>query len=277
MYKSILKIRVPAPARDGTMQRMSMFANLLNAQIIYADLAFFIIIALFVLLGLIRGVAKSLKGFFLTVAIILFSLLLLGVTFEPMRKTDGFQQLENTLVQSSASWGDAFNVPVITGEDGGYYVRVIVDGSEHDLSLKDIDGIKGKIANWMAGNFHPENGQTMGGVAAGVITSIVAAAALFLGYCIALSLVAFIIRRITRGMHSSDVAAIKIVDRVLGAVVGAALALVFVLVVLAILAPLSDKLPTVHEYLKNSAVCGYFYTNNPVATVFAKIFGPGLF
>ncbi len=253
-----------------------MFANILSAQTIYADIAFFVIIALFALLGLIRGIAKSFKGFFLFITIILCSLLLLGVTFEPVRQTPPFEKLETTLIDESSSWGDAFNMPVTIGEDGGYYVHVIVEGSDEYLQLKAIDGLNGKLADWLAKNFITENGQTLGGVAADVITSLVAAAALFLGYCMAFGIIAYMIRRMTRKMHSSESSAVKALDRVFGAIVAAALALVFILVVLAILAALSDKIPSVHEYLINSPVCGFFYTNNPVAKVFAKIFGSGL-
>lgn len=273
----ILSVNVCAhEAHGGYTQKEFMLANILSAQTIYADIAFFVIIALFALLGLIRGIAKSFKGFFLSVTIILCSLLLLGVTFEPARQTPAFEKLETTLIEASSSWGDAFNMPVTIGDDGKYYVHVIVEGSDEYLQLKAIDGINGKIADWLAGNFITENGQTLGGVAADVITSLVAAAALFLGYCIGFGIIAYIIRRITRKMHSSESATVKALDRVFGAIVAAALALVFILVVLAILAPLSDKIPTVHEYLINSPVCGFFYTNNPVAKVFAKIFGSGL-
>ena len=74
-------------------------------------------------------------------------------------------------------------------------------------------------------------------------------------------------------MHTSESGALKAIDRTFGAIVSTAFALVFILVVLAILNTLKDKLPTVDEALSSSTVCGYFYQNNPVAKLFTEIFG----
>ena len=74
-------------------------------------------------------------------------------------------------------------------------------------------------------------------------------------------------------MHDSESAVVKWIDRILGALVSAALTLVFILVVLAIFHIFDDKITMVTDYLRESSICGYLYENNPISTVFSKIFG----
>ena len=71
--------------------------NVLSADMPYADIAFFVIVALGLILGIIRGFSKSFKGLFLTVAIMLSSLLLLTPTFASARQLDVFADMESSI------------------------------------------------------------------------------------------------------------------------------------------------------------------------------------
>ena len=59
----------------------------------------------------------------------------------------------------------------------------------------------------------------------------------------------------------------------MGALVSAALTLIFMLAVLAVFHIFDDKITMVTDYLKESTITSYLYLNNPIATVFSKIFG----
>ena len=59
-----------------------MFNTVLSADVPYAEIAFFAVLAIGLVLGLIRGFSKSFKGVFLALVIILASLLLITPTFE---------------------------------------------------------------------------------------------------------------------------------------------------------------------------------------------------
>lgn len=248
-------------------------ATLLSATFSYADIALLAVLVLGIILGLIRGVAKSFKGFLLAVVIILASLLIVGATLQHVRKISVFDALDAKIVESSNGWGEAFNSPLYKNEDGTFYIKVQRDGEMENVPLSSVDGIKGKIAGFLASKFVTDEGQSLGQVAADYITNLVVAVSCFIVYCIALGIIAWLIRKLTAGLHDSTSSAVKAIDRVLGALLSAALALVFVLVVFAIFHIFDAKLATVTDYLKNSAICGYLYEHNPISLVFSKIFG----
>lgn len=257
--------------------------TLLSAQVPYADIAFIVVLALALILGLIRGLAKSFKGFFLAVAIVLISLLLISPTFEPVRKISVFEKM-NVSITEKISSTELLAMPIYVetaqNEDGTetrtFFVEITLeDGTtaRTDLGTALGDGIKAKFANWLAERFITEDGQTIGGVAGNFISDIIVSVIMFIVYCIALGLICWLIRLIFRGMHNSDSDVLRIVDRSLGAVVSVALTLVFVLVVLAIIAKAADENSAVHIYLSNSKICGFFYLNNPITELWTSIFG----
>ena len=251
-----------------------MGTSLLSATFSYADIAFIALLALGLVLGLIRGAAKSFKGFLLGVAIILASLLIVGATMSKVRGISVFNSLDEKIVSSSQGWGEAFNSPLYKDEDGNFYIEVQRDGEMQQVPLSDVDGFKGKIANFLATRFVTDEGQSLGEVAADYITNLVVAVACFIVYCIALGIITWLIRKlIFDKLHDSENKAVKWIDRILGALISAALTLVFMLVVFAIFHIFDDKLAIVTDYLKNSSICGYLYENNPISTVFSKIFG----
>ncbi|MCM1306144.1 MAG: hypothetical protein NC037_01740 [Bacteroides sp.] len=253
-------------------------ANLVSA-VSYADIVFFVILALGLLAGVIGGLARAFKGFFKTIAIILISILIVGVTVAPISKIGFVQSLTNKFESIASGWGQAFSSPIYVADDGSYYILVEYDGAPNKVKLEDaagsglVDSTKGKLAVWLAERFIKEDGQTLSAATATMLTTIVVSVILFILYCILLGILCFVLRKIFKSMHKSENAAIRITDRVLGAVVSAGLAIVFMLLVLAILHALARVIPAVHEYLLNSPICGFLYEHNPISNVFGKIFG----
>ena len=255
-----------------------MTANLISA-VSYSDIAFFVILGLGLLTGVIGGLAKSFKGFLKTIMVILISILLVGITLTPICKLGFIQSMTDKFESQTSNWGAVFSEPVHIADDGSYYIFVEYDGSMNKVRLEDatgsglVDSTKGKFAVWLANKFIEEDGPTLSGAVANMITSAIVSVVLFILYCILLGIICYILRKIFKSMHKSDNKAIRVTDRVLGAVLSTGLAFIFILLVLAILHTLADKIPTVHEYLLNSPVSGFFYEHNPISIVFGSIFG----
>lgn len=262
-----------------------MLTSLLSAATWYADVALIVLIVLFLLLGVFRGFGKSLKGGFMTIVIILGSLLLVGVLHNTVMTSSLGTGLQDKLSVSSEGWGDAFTRDVYYA-DGSFKVQ-LDDGTFQNVA--DTDGIKGKIANWLAGKFispeseavNPaatvpaEQRQSVADVCVYNITALIVAAALFLVLCIAMSIVCSILKGLTKGMHDSSSTAVRVIDKILGGIVGLVLGATFVFLVLAILAAFSDKAPSIVQYINDSTVCKFFYDLNPIGKMFEKIFTKG--
>lgn len=253
----------------------------LTAAISYADIAFFVILGLGLIGGLIGGLARAFKGFFKSIAIILISLLIVGVTVAPLCKIGFVQKMTSTFENKTSSWGEVFNRPVHIADDGSYYIEVEYDGTQNKVKLEDaggsglVDRSKAKFANWLAKRFITEEnqGQTLGEAAANMLTTIIVAVIAFIVYCILLGILCWILRKLLKPLHDSDNGAVRIVDRTLGAVVAAGLAFIFLLLALAILHTFANKIPVLEDHLTSSPVCGFFYEHNPISDVFAAIFG----
>lgn len=261
-----------------------MTSFLLSADIPYADIAFFVVVALGLILGVIRGFSKSFKGVFLSIAIMLSALLLITPTFDSVRNLDMFKNMESSITEKIESGDKIFSQKIFISTDSEtgekkYYVEVSSEEGTSKVELENSMGdgltssLKGKFALWLAKTFITEDGQSVGGVAGTFVSDIIVAVIMFVVYCVAMGLICWLLRKIFAKMHTSESGALKAIDRIFGAIVSTAFALVFILVVLAILNALKDKLPTVDEALSSSTVCGYFYQNNPVAKLFTEIFG----
>ena len=255
-----------------------MITNLISA-VSYADVAFFVILGLGLLGGIFGGLARALKGFFKSIAVILISLLLVGATLTPLCNTGSISKMTDSFTEKTASWGVVFTEPVYRADDGSFYIYADYDGTKTKVKLENaggeglVDKSKAKLATWLAERFITADGQTLGAAGAKMLTSIIVSIVAFIIYCILLGLLCWVLRKLFKKLHDSDSGAVRIVDRVLGAIVATGLAMLFALLVLAILHALSRVIPTAHEYLLNSKVCGYFYEHNPIATVFKSIFG----
>lgn len=255
-----------------------MLATTISA-VSYADIALFVLLGLGLIGGLIGGLARSFKGFFNSIAVTLIALLLIGATVAPICNTAPVQGMMDDLAAKTASWGEVFTEPIHIADDGSYYILVEYDGGMNKVKLdaaggsEFLGGTKSKLAVWLAERFITEDGQTLGRAGATALVTLIAAILLFIIYCIVLGILCWIIRKVLKGVHASNNGVVRVVDRMLGAVLFAGLSLIFAMLVLAILHIFGDKLPTVHEYLINSPVCGFLYEHNPISTLFAKIFG----
>ena len=165
-------------------------------------------------------------------------------------------------------------------EEPGYLLIVVTNesGSSEQLlenSMGDglMSSLKGKFALWLAKTFIQESGQTIGQVAGVFLSDVIVAIVLFVVYCIALGIICWLLRTLFAKMHTSDSKVLVGIDRTCGAIISTAFALVFIMVVLAILNSLKGKIPTVDSAIESSTVCKYFYENNPIAKLFAEIFG----
>lgn len=253
--------------------------SILISAVSYADIVFFVILALGLLAGVLGGLARCFKGFFKTVAVILISILIVGATLAPISKLGFIESMTAKFESKTANWGVVFSEPVHIAEDGSFYIFVEYDGTMNKVPLEDaggsglVDSAKGKLAVWLANRFVTEDGQTLGKASADMLTSLILAVVLFILYCIALGIICFILRKVLKGAHRSESTAVRVADRVLGAILSTGLAFIFLLLALAILHALANVAPTMHDYLLNSPVCGFFYEHNPISNVFGRIFG----
>jgi len=261
-----------------------MFLQVLSADVPYADIAFFVILALGLLLGILRGFSKSFKGFFLTIGIMLAALLILSPTFAKVREISVFQKMETSITEGIQGKSELLSEPIYveTDEEGKrtFYVDVTQDGVTTRMELNDViaqsdmsGALKGKLTLWLADKFIYEDGQSIGGVAGTFVSDLIVAIVAYVVYCIALGLICWLLRKIFAKMHDSDNKLLKALDRTCGAIVSTAFAAVFILLVLAILYALREKIEVVDSALRESKVCGYFYLNNPVAKLLTEIFG----
>lgn len=253
----------------------------LLSAVSYADIAFFVILALGLVGGILGGVARALKGFYKSIAVVLFSLLLVGAFLTPICNSAMCRPMKDSFVNMSSGWGEVFTEPIYIANDGSYYIYVDYDGERTKMPLESaqgnglVDASKAKLASWLATRFITKSneGQSLSEAAANMFTSIIVAVIAFVVFCILLTLLCWVLRKIFKQLHDSKSSVVRILDRVLGAVLAATLALLFMLLVLGILHTLGKIIPTMDDYLKNSVVCGYLYEHNPIGTVFARIFG----
>lgn len=269
--------------RTHTQRGLKMFASILSADLQYAEIAFFAVLVIGLILGLYRGFSKSFDGFFLSIAIILFSILLISPTFMPVRNMDMFNGIETSITQKVEGSAEIFALPITVAENGNgervYWTTMQVDGETKYVALEQAMGsdfassAKGKLASWLAEKFITESGQTIGSVAGVFATDVIVMVIMFIVYCIFLHLICALLRKIFLKMHNSGSKIVRSIDRICGAIVSTAFAFILVLVVLAILYALKDKIPSVDTMLSSSTVCSFFYENNPIITLFTEIFG----
>ncbi len=244
-----------------------MFSTTLSATTWYADLALVLLIVGFTAVGAVRGFSKSLKGFFMTVTVVLLSLLLMGLLHEPILNSSLGTSLMDSLAFKSLGWGNEFNEIIHLEGDVKF---ILVDGARQNL--KDL-GIKGLLADSIASLLITEYGvQSLAGLCCRNLTSLIISVCTFAVSCIALSLIFAILRGVTQSMEDSKVKGIRVTNRVLGGVVGLVLGAVAILTVFAVFQATADKIPQVIEYINDSVICKFFYDLNPIGKALAAIF-----
>ena len=244
-----------------------MFSTTLSATTWYADLALIVLLVGFVAFGAVRGIAKSMKGFFMTITVVLVSLLLMGLLHQPLLESSIGQDLQATLSSKSAGWGPEFN-EIIHHE--GELKYIILDGARQNL--KEL-GIKGLVADTVADLLITEYGvQSLAGLCVHNLTSLIISVCSFAVSCIVLSILCSIFRGITANMEDSKSKPIRVTNRVLGGIVGLVIGAVTILTVFAVFKATADKIPAVIQYIEQSTICKFFYDLNPIGTAFASIF-----
>ena len=258
-----------------------MFTSLIGAVQI-ADIIVFVVLGLGLAIGLIGGLAKAFKGVFATLSIILISLLLVGVTVVPISGASLGRSLSGTFEAKTEGWGAAFSYPVYLSTANGQIVQdgycVEVDGQFVRLEDATGDGamskLRGKIAVELARKYVTKENQgvKLSRYAAEALTRIIFDVVLFVAYCIALGVAFFLLRKVFRGMHRAENVGVRVLDRVLGAVVAAGLAMLALLLVFAIIHAVVPESSKVAQFFENANVAGALYTKNPMAKVFTKLF-----
>lgn len=247
-----------------------MFSGLLSASAWYVDVAIVIVLALFLVGGLIKGFAKSTKGFFVFVVIICASALLMGVTQEAAMEGSLGKNITESISVDSSGWGVAFNNPVTYDGEGKPYV--VVEGNAVELSGGEF-GFKGTMAKFYATRFGVPEGESVAAAAVGSLAGTCVSAVLFLIYVAGFLVVFFVLRLVLKPVEDSDSVGIKITDRLLGALLRLFIGLVIVWAILAIAAAIGGKVDTVDNFFRGSAIGGFFYEHNPLTTAFDMIFG----
>lgn len=247
-----------------------MFAGMLAATYWYVDVAIAIFLALFLVGGIIKGFAKSTKGFFAFVVIVCASALLMGVTQEAAMKSSIGTGIEKKISAAAGDWGVAFNSPVQRDADGNIYV--LVNDSPVLLDTSEF-GFKGTLAKFYAERFDVADGDSVSASAVHSATSICVSAIMFFIYVAAFLIVFLILRLVLKPMSASDSTAVKAVDKTLGALLRLFIGLVILWAIIAIISAIGGKAGVVDEYVHGSVVGGFFYEHNPLSTVFDMIFG----
>lgn len=247
-----------------------MFLSILSASYWYADVAIAVILALFLLAGAFRGLAKSTKGFFVFVFIVCFALLLTGLTHNAVLNTSMGTSINEKISSASADWGVAFNNPVYFDAAGDPYI--VVDGQNTKLGASEL-GVKGGLAGFFAKQFVTEEGQSVAQFAANGVTSLCVFLIMFVIYIVAFVFIFALLRLFLKPVEDTDVTWLKALDRGLGALFSLLVGLVCIWIVFSIFASVGDKAQSLNDALSNSALGGLLYNNNPVYTIFHKIFG----
>ena len=246
-----------------------MFLTLLSASFGYIDIAIIVLLALFLIIGIIRGISKSLKGFLLSIPIILVSIFLVGVTYGPAKTFEPFVMMKDALDTASASWGPSFNSPVMKDEDSGQLL-LIIDGVPTDFAEAD-GAVKGNIARFLANKFITEENTTVAGVAVDKLTNLLIMIILFVAFCIAFGIVFALIRRITEKMHFSENGVVKAIDRILGGLFSAAMIMLFICVILAIINAIPAAQPA-QDFINQNIIGSFLLEKNPISMMFNNIF-----
>lgn len=273
----------------NTRGRVNMFTSLLGASIGAADIIVFVLLGLGLVLGAIGGLQRAFKGIFAAVTIILVALLLTGVTVDPISRSSMGTSLNGSLKGSAEGWGVVFTSPIyiaeadgqpITDDSGNFTYCIEVDGKM--VSLEDAEGsklvakTKAKIAERLARRFVTQENSgkvTLAGYAADALTTLIFDIVLFVVYCIALGLLFFLLRKLFGLMHRSDNIALRVTDRILGAVVATGLALITVLFIFAIIKSATPEGSKVAQFFENTPVAGALYNAQLLSPLLAKIFG----
>jgi uncharacterized membrane protein required for colicin V production len=250
-----------------------MFASVIAATFNYVDIAVLVLAVLTILIGIYKGLIKSMKGFFTTVLVFIGALFLTEIVSAALLNNTQLGDILSERMEGFVnSWGVAFSgeLQIMDG-----VVRVNSNGTF--ISSKEALGKLGVLSSFydkIAIKAVPNGGASMADVIVPNVVKIVAAAVSFLVLFIALKIVLAIIRK---GLNKITEAnpMLKKVDRGLGAVWGAAYGVASIFVILAIIRMLADKawMSPVIEFIDNSMMTKTLYDVNPLFDLLNGMFG----
>ena len=233
------------------------------------DVAIVVVMALFVLAGIVRGLSRSTKGFFVTLFIMMAALLLMGFTHPAAMRGPMGTNIEQSLNKASENWGAAYTSPVLIHEDGSK--TLLLEGKS--VSFDELDSFGERVfAKFLAKTFVQNNEKSIAQEAVYNITSLCVLVILYVIFIISFLIVFAIIKAMTKNMAKSEKKGVRGFDRILGAIFCAFIGFVFVSLILAIFAALEDRVPSIAEYVKESVIGKALYESNPIGNVFREIF-----
>ncbi|HKL93845.1 MAG TPA: hypothetical protein VJZ69_01015 [Clostridia bacterium] len=250
-----------------------MFSYILSATLNYADYALIGLCALVFLGCTIRGLGKSLYGFFFSLVIILGSFYLSGLATEPLLKAPVGQEFNKAIDGWADSWGDAFNCevffvdskPVIYPAGSTTAVPLANAVSNKALGLA-IEKVAPKV-------IPPEGGMSLSEILVPNMTYILGYIIVFIAMMILLKIFFKIINSLWDKLTHNGLRH-KGLDKFMGAVISVVYSGAFVLFALAIIGMFADKplLAPAIDMVKSSQLCSWIFVNNPILTIFLQLF-----
>lgn len=237
------------------------------------DIIFFVLIGVGLILGILGGVSRALKGFFAAVFIIFSSILLVGAFMKPMCAAAPARSISSSIEKTASGWGEAFTRPIYI-EDGKYFIRL----DSETVPIEDAEGkglaskTKAALAKRLAERFINEDneGTSLAGFAADSLTTVIVAVIAFVGFTLGIALIFLLLRKVFR-THVFKDGALGALNKILGGLVGAFMVMVFIFIVIAILR--ACHIPSVDKYFLSQPAFGYLYAHNPLASILSRIFG----
>ncbi|MDD4839755.1 MAG: hypothetical protein PHE93_03695 [Clostridia bacterium] len=252
-----------------------MFTTILSATMNYADYALLGLAGLLFLVCLTRGFGKSLYGFFFSLVIILGSFYISGIATEPILKTSAGQQFNTAIDGWSESWGPAFNNEIYFSN--GTAVIYPAGNSGGAVTLSDSLGgnmVVGLLVDRIVPKVIPaEGGMSLSDVIVPNITYIGGYLIIFIGALILIKIIFKIISSLW-DKFTHDGQTHKAIDKIMGALISIVYSGAFALFILSIVGMLADKpfLGSVVEMVQNSQYCSWIFVNNPILTIFMRLF-----
>lgn len=251
-----------------------MLLNIVSATITYADYALIGLAALLFLAGLFRGFSKTLYGFFFSILIVLAGFYITGIAADPLIKSNVGQQYFTAIDNASNGWGDAFTkeiyfqggVPYITPSNGTEPVQLSsVVGTNPVVKILVEQGVPRVVP--------PEGGLSLKDVLVPNIVYISSYIVVFILAVIAMKIAFRVIESVWDKITNKG-KRLKFLDKLMGGAMSFVYTGAFALFVLAIIGTLAEKpwiAPAV-DMIKASEYCGWLFLNNPVTTIFIRLF-----
>ncbi len=261
-----------------------MLLSQLSATFNYADYAFIGLVALFLVIGIAKGLSRSLYGVFYSLLICVFALCLTGISTEPIVKTELGVSLNTALENSSATWGDALNLEIYYCDlDGSGTMTPCVTSPQTNapvaLASVATNSVVGALLNFVVSKAipvsitTPQDGISLASVIVPSLTKLIFYTALFILFCIALQLIFRIFDKLWDGVTDNGLR-LKPIDHTLGILPWAIYGIIFIFVGLSVcklLYPYPWMQPA-KDMIENSMIMSWLSQNNPLDLIGGTFF-----